>query len=94
MQETTVFSSGKTTLPTVQEHKKASTKNIGIIHLGSLSNDVLALMQKCGIYKHDHMTYDTEGGCVVIKCPGDEKTASMVAEEFQAEYRQIMMGGD
>ena len=93
--------SPKATFPAAQENEEqestfgsTGTANKDIIHLaGSLSNDMLALIQKCGIYKHDQMTYDTEGGCVVIKCPGDEKTASTIAEEFQAHYGDIMMGG-
>ena len=89
--------SSKTTFQENERQKSAfgstGSANNGVIHLGSLSNDVLALMQKCGIYKHDHMIYDTERGCVVIECPGDENTASKIAEEFPTEYRQIMMGG-
>ena len=50
-------------------------------------------MQKCGVYKHDHLTYDTEGGRVIIECPGDEEKASKIAEEFQVQYNQMMMGG-
>ena len=83
----------KTTIPTIQEDNTASSTNKGVIHLGSLSNDVLALMQKCGVYKHDHLTYDTEGGRVIIECPGDEETATRIAEEFQAQYNQILLGG-
>ena len=65
----------------------------GNIHLRSLSSDVLSLMQKCGIYRNDHLTYNTGDGCVMIKCSGDDKAASTIAEEFQTEYRQLMMGG-
>ena len=65
----------------------------GHIHLTSLSNDVLSLMQKCGVYKNDHLRYDTKSGCVMIECSGDDKAASTIAEEFQIEYRQLMMGG-
>ena len=61
--------------------------------MGSLSNNALALMEKCGIYKHDHLTYDAEGGRVIISCPGDEDTASSIADAFQTEYGQLMMGG-
>ena len=61
--------------------------------MGSLSNDVLALMEKCEIYKHDHLRYDTEGSRVVINCPGNEETASSIANAFQTEYCQLMMGG-
>ena len=50
-------------------------------------------MKKSGIYKHDHLTYDPEGGCVIIQCPGDEETASTIAEAFQAQYSQVLMGG-
>ena len=70
-----------------------STAEKGIIHMGSLSNDVLALMEKCGIYRHDHLTYDTEGGRVVINCPGDEETASSIADAFHTEYRHFVLGG-
>ena len=65
----------------------------GHMHLTSLSNDVLSLMQKCGVYQNDHLTYDAKSGCVIIKCSGDDKAASTIAEEFQTEYRQLMMGG-
>ena len=65
----------------------------GSIHLMSLGNDVLCLMQKCNVYRNDHLTYDTEGGRVLIECSGDDKAASTIAEEFQTEYRQLMMGG-
>ena len=75
----------------IDDAKSSAEK--GIIHVGSLNNDVLALMEKCGIYKYDHLTYDTEGGRVIISCPGDEDTASRIADAFQTEYRQLMMGG-
>ena len=65
----------------------------GCIHLTSLSNDVLSLMQKCGVYQNGHLTYDTAGGRVIIECSEDDKAASTIAEEFQTEYRQLMMGG-
>ena len=65
----------------------------GHMHLTSLSNDVLSLMQKCGVYKNDHLRYDTKSGCVIIECSGDDKAASTIAEEFQTEYRQLLMGG-
>ena len=65
----------------------------GSIHLTSLSSDVLCLMQKCSIYRNDHLTYNTEGGHVLIECSGDDKAASTIAEEFQTEYRQLLMGG-
>ena len=71
----------------------ASSTDKGVIQMGSLSNDVLALMKKSGTYKHDHLTYDPEGGRVIIQCPGDEETASTIAEAFQAQYSQILMGG-
>ena len=61
--------------------------------MGSLRNGVLALMEKSGNYKHDNLTYDPEGGRVIIQCPGDEETASTIAEAFQAQYSQILMGG-
>ena len=65
----------------------------GSKHLTSLSSDVLCLMQKCNVYRNDHLTYDTEGGCVMVECSGDDKAASTIAEAFQTEYRQLMMGG-
>ena len=89
-----------TALATLQADQKQentfdtkSSTDKGIIHMGSLNNDVLALMEKCGTYKHDQLTYDTEGGRVIIQCPGDENTASTIADEFQTEYGQLMMGG-
>ena len=100
-EEISKFLTSKTsTLATSQDDLKQenifdtkSSADKGIIHMGSLSNDVLALMEKCGIYKHDQLTYDTEGGCVIINCPGDEDTASTIADAFQTEYRQLMMSG-
>ena len=71
----------------------ASMLPAGSKHLTSLSSDVLCLMQKCNVYRNDHLTYDTEGGCVLIECSGDEQAASTISEEFQTEYRQLMMGG-
>ncbi|XP_065920742.1 uncharacterized protein [Dysidea avara] len=65
----------------------------GIINMSSLSSDVLALMKKCGVYQNDHLTYDIEGGGVTIECPGDDEAATTIAEEFQTQYRQLMMGG-
>ena len=89
-----------TTLATLQADQKQenvfdtkSGTDKGIIHMDSLNNDVLALMEKCGIYKHDQLMYDIEGGRVIIQCPGDEDTASTIADEFQTEYGQLMMGG-
>ena len=61
--------------------------------MDSLSNDVLTLMRKSGIYKHDYLTYDPEAGCVIIHSRGDEETASTIAEAFQAQYNQVLMGG-
>jgi len=61
--------------------------------MASLSSDVLALMQKCSVYKHDHLTYDAKGGRVIIECPNDDEAASTIADAFQAKYRQIMVGG-
>ena len=97
IQQTT---SNKTTFPTVQENNKpehifnlALKLPAGSTHLTSLSGDVLCLMQKCNVYQNEHLTYDTEGGRVLIKCSGDEQAASTIAEEFQTEYRQLMMGG-
>ena len=49
-------------------------------------------MKKCGLYQNDHLTYDIEGGGVTVECPDDE-TATTIAEEFQTQYRQLMMGG-
>ena len=66
-----------------------STK--GRLNVSSFSPDVLFLMQKCGVYQNDHLTYDTKGGCVIIECPADDEAASVIAEEFQSEYRQLMM---
>jgi len=90
-------SSDKTTLTTTQDHNKEnvynSASNKGVTHMASLSSDVLALMQKCNVYKHDHLTYDAEGGRVIIECPNDDEAASTIADAFQAQYRQIMMGG-
>jgi len=62
-----------------------------IINMSSLSSDVLALMKKCGVYQNDHLTYDIGGGSVTVECPGDEEAASTIAEEFQTQYRQLMM---
>ena len=73
-------------------HKIPEADNAGSIRLRSLSCDVLSLMQKCGIYRNDHLIYDTGNGCVMIECFGDDKTASTIAEEFQTEYRLLMMG--
>lgn len=64
----------------------------GTIHLTSLSSDVLSLMQKCGTYQKECLTYDAESGCVIIECSGDDKAASTIAEEFQTEYCVLMMG--
>ena len=68
-------------------------QNTGNVHLSSLSSDVLALMKKCGMYQNDHLTYDIEGGGVTVECPGDDDEATTIAEKFQTEYQQLMMGG-
>ena len=71
--------------------RSAENSTKGKLYVSSLSPDVLFLMQKCGVYQNDHLTYDPKGGCVIIECPGDDETASTIAEEFQTEYRQLMM---
>ena len=63
----------------------------GRIDVPFLSADVLSLMQKCGVYQNSCLKYDTEGGCVIINCPGDDEAASTIAEEFQTQYRELMM---
>ena len=65
----------------------------GIINVSSLNSDVLALMKKCGMHQNDHLTYDIEGGGITVECPGDDEAATAIAEEFQTQYRQLMMGG-
>ena len=84
-----------TKLPEVEKPEASPPHNSakGIINMSSLSGDVIALMKKCGVYKNDHLTYDIEGGGVTVECPGDDETATIIAEEFQTQYRQLMMGG-
>jgi len=71
----------------------SSKQSTGIDNISSLSGDVLALMKKCRVYQNDHLIYDIEGGSVTIDCPGDDEEASTIAEKFQTEYQQLMMGG-
>ena len=69
-----------------------SKQKADTVSIPSLNSDVLALMKKCGVYQNDHLTYDIEGGGVTIECPGDDKGATTIGEEFQTQYQQLMMG--
>ena len=77
--------------------QELSKQNTGTVNISSLSGDVLALMKKCGVYcgvyQNDHLTYDIQGGGVTIECPGDDEGATTIAEEFQTQYHQMMLGG-
>ena len=73
--------------------QNASKVAKGVKQVSMLSGDVLALMQKCGVFVNDYLTYNLRYGSVTIECPGDDETATSIAEEFQTQYSQLMMGG-
>ena len=58
----------------------------------SLNPDVLALMQKTGVYRHPALSYDLQTATIKIDCD-DTTEKEKIQEELFAAYRELMMGG-
>ena len=58
----------------------------------SLNPDVLALMQKTGVYQHPALSYDLQTATIKIDCD-DTTEKEKIQEELFAAYRELMMGG-
>lgn len=58
----------------------------------SLNPDVLALMQKTGVYQHSAVSYDLQTTTINIDCD-DPIEKEKIKEGLFTAYREIMMGG-
>ena len=90
--------------PNIKSHKKKDINNSKIINEKSkelfsidanglsLNPDVLALMQKTGVYQHPALSYDVQTATININCD-DPTVKEKVKEELLTAYRELMMGG-
>ena len=58
----------------------------------SLNPDVLALMQKTGVYQHPALSYDLQTATINVECD-DPTEKEKIKEELFSAYRELMMGG-